>query len=316
LATAGDDAVIRIWDISGIESTQLAGHRGAAVGVAVRPDGSQIASIASDNSLGFWTVQPDLKVGQPFLVALPFVPTAIAYSRDGRYLATAGSDGKVQIRDSFTGRVVQTINEPEITVRGMAFSPDGGSLATVGMVGSVIVWHWKEPRIAQELRGHEGTVLAIAYSPDGRCLATAGGDRIVRLWDSATGRLKHSLPRHTDFVNCLAFSPDGRFLASAGDDPAILLWDLSEWSLAPTPMNGRHSAAVLGLAFSPGRRRPRVASASADGTVKLWDTATFLETLTLSEHTDQVTAVAFGPDGRFLVSASRDGMLRLWNATE
>jgi WD40 repeat protein/tRNA A-37 threonylcarbamoyl transferase component Bud32 len=318
LATAGGDGVVKVWDISGRESTPLAGHRGAVLGVAVRGDGSQIASIGSDNSLGFWTVNPNLEVQRPpSLAELPFKPQAVAYSTDGRYLAVSGADGRVQVWDTLDRRLVQRINdEPRITVMGVAFSPDKRSLAAVGTEGSAKVWDWTKERITQTLHGLEGTtIFAVAYSPDGRRLATAGGDRVTRLWDTATGRFQSGLEGHTDFVYGLAFSPDGRFLASAGADQAVLLWDLSGWSIASTPLKG-HSAAVLGLSFSPQRRRMRIASAGADRTVKVWDTATGLEALTLGEHTDRVTAVAFDPAGRILVSASRDGTLRIWDARE
>ncbi|MFO0952744.1 MAG: protein kinase [Isosphaeraceae bacterium] len=313
LLTACNDGLIRVWDISDETSVALPGEQAALNGVAVRPDGLQIAAIGSDRSLSVWTLDRRFGSSQPAVQKLCFIPAATAYSPDGRYLAVAGTEGKIQVCNSSGLKLVAEITDPKrAQIQSVAFGPDGLSLAAVGADGYAKIWDWKTNRISKELRGLEGSVFSVAFSPDGRRVATGSWDG-VRLWNPESGELEKRLPGFEGFAQGVAFSPDGRFLATAGDDHIIRLWDLTSWSTHFRELKG-HSGSILGVAFSPLRGQMRIASAGTDRTVKLWDTRTGQQALTLEEHTREVKAVAFGPEGRFLVSASTDGTARLWIA--
>jgi WD40 repeat protein len=232
----------------------------------------------------------------------------VAFSPDGRLLATANDDKTARVWDPATGKHLRTLTGHTGTVRGVAFSPDGRLLATANDDKTARVWDPATGKHLRTLTGHTGTVRGVAFSPDGRLLATASGDATARVWDPATGDCLRTLTGHISHVSGVAFSPDGRLLATASDDGTARVWDPATGDCLRT-LTG-HTSYVSDVAFSPDSRL--LATASYDATARVWDPATGDCLRTLTGHTDWALGVAFSPDGRLLATASSDETARVW----
>ena len=236
---------------------------------------------------------------------------SVAFSPDGRMLASAGADNTVLLWNVAAGQQVRRFRAHNGTVRQVTFGPGGTSLATAGD-STVRLWDAATGSRLRTLSARSAQTKSVAFSPDQTLIAAGCSDGAARLWETAGGTEVRSLSGHTGSVWQVAFSPDGALLATAGSDRAVRLWD----TMTGTE-KGTVTAAgeVLSVAFSPSS--PTLAFSSSDGKVYLSGLAagTFSgdEPRVLDAHARQAWAVAFSPDGTVLASASADGSARLWD---
>ncbi|MGO9919624.1 MAG: protein kinase domain-containing protein [Isosphaeraceae bacterium] len=256
----------------------------------------------------YW--QRKISSGRMILTGHRIEVTSVAFSPDGKRLASGGFDGTVKVWDAATGQEIRTLKGHIGQITSVAFTPDGQRLASAAIDGTVKVRNAATGQEIRTLKGHTRIVSILALSPDGKRFASATYDETVKVWDSATGQEIRTLKGHRNSVISVAFSPDGRRLASASVDRTVKVWD-AQTGLETCTFMGR-TGGERTMVFSPGGER--LASAGNGQSVKVWDAATGQEIRTLKGHTGRVTSVAFSPDGQRLASSSEHGEVKVWDA--
>lgn len=184
-------------------------------------------------------------------------------------------------------------------------------------------------RCTSSMGGHTDSVLFVAFSPDSECLATGSGDRTVRFWDLNMELPQHECKGHTDWVLCLGWSPEGRRLASGGKDKLVVIWNPKDGKQLCT-LKG-HKQPVTSLAWQPLHLAgsptnpdalPKLATASKDACIRVWDATTGHCLKVLSSHSQPVMQVRWSgepgadPDSWGMIySGSRDRLVKVWNAS-
>jgi len=334
LASASYDSTIILWDVTTDKpaSRILTGHTSAVVSVAFSPDGQTLASGSCgivDATIGckqgeiiLWNVATGQPLGAPIAGHANGVE-AVAFSPDGRTLASAGGDNVIILWNVATRQSVGSpLTGHSGAVVSLAFSLDGKMLASGSFDNSIILWNFATRKpIGAPLVAYAAVVRSVAIGPGGRTLVSSSDQDLV-LWDVTIAQpLGETLTGHVNQVSGLAFSPDGRTLASSGCHGAdateqckpgeVRLWNVASRQPLGQPLT-YHDGWVNDVAFSPDSRL--LASGSDDKTIVLLD-VTSRRPLDppLVGHTGWINSVAFAPDGRTLTSASLDQSIILWD---
>jgi len=291
-----------------------------------------------------WSIEPRMHSNQI---------SAIAYSPDGRRLATASADWTVRIWDAETCLPLRVLLGHTGQVERLSWSPDGKYLASAGIY-ELRLWDAEIGRSLRRLWEQDaGFIRTMAWSPDGKTLAWAGDGPTVILWDAASGQRRTTFSHgHSKGVLDLSWSPDGKHLATVGADGPVRIWKAAS-GRSLRVLEG-HEGAVRRVVWSP--KGKELATAGADKTVRLWrvdggelvqtfrgpvgdlsslawspDGATLAsggwgepirlwkadsgeEVHTIQNPGGHVLSLAWSPDGRALAAGSLDGIVRLWNA--
>jgi WD40 repeat protein len=274
MVTGAGDGSVQLWDSdSGSAIHEAWRYTGEMSCVAISPEEDVVACGpcgAGRNRIEF----RDTATGRVLGDQLPIrgAVQSLAYSPDGKMLATGSANGTLQIWDTVgdrrRGRIVRYSEEPSIL-----------------------------------------PIASLAFSPDQKLLAFGSEDRTVRLWDFNSMQLHCSPLWHDARVDAIAFSPDGKRLATASRGMAIRFWEI-KGGQASVVQTIRSQANVQAMTFSPSGQL--IATAAADGSVRLWDIATGLPCGRPFLHDATATAVSFTPDGEWLATASFDKTARIW----
>ncbi|MFA6372783.1 MAG: TIR domain-containing protein [Methanothrix sp.] len=229
----------------------------------------------------------------------------IAWSPDGRMLASPSADGTILLWNVETGERMHTLVKRQHAM-SVAFDPTSGIMAGAGSSKTVKLWEPASGKLLRTLKGHQSGLMSVAFDPTSGIMASASFDKTVKLWEPTSGKLLRTLEGHQNSVSSVAFDPTSGIMASASFDKTVKLWEPTSGKLLRT-LEG-HQDSVSSVAFDP--TSGIMASASFDKTVKLWEPTSGKLLRTLEVHT-YIRAVCFSNGGQILYSSGSDS-IRLW----
>jgi WD40 repeat protein len=315
-----EGGIVKLFDTMSWTERSLPKLQVAAVSaLAFSANGNRLIIAGKDNTIRLC----DATSGEEMQVLkghLGWVPS-VAQSKDGKVLVSGSFDGKVKIWDPELLANRNLLKVSTAAVAAVLFAPDDRRLATGSGDGLVKLWDVATGKQLKELAGsHKGGVLALAWGAEGKTLISGGADGMLRLWDtdpnSATfGKELDSVAAHAKEVACLSSADKGKTLASGSSDGTVKIWGFDDTKFAKQTVDIKtEGGAVHCLALRDGG--PLV-TGHEDGKVRFWNPLTGkaaeLKSATLSGHTARVTAVAFLIDPAYVLTASADRTIKIWN---
>jgi len=272
LAALGDDGNVRVWNAvtGGLLKTLALADRPKSVScMAFSPDGNWIVVGEDFTKAEVFTGKIELLdavAGQEVraLATHHWEVESVAFSRDGKWLASSNWDRKVRVMEFPSGNQGREFESPS-KPHCVAISPDSKVIASGDLSPAVTLWDREGGKEIRRLTGQTSRIWSVAFSPDGQHLASASADGSARIWNVSTGQSLYTLSGHVGAVMSAVYSPDGKFVVSGGADDTVRFWDAATGQNLETL--GGHSG-VWQVAFSSDGKY--LAAGYADGTINVW----------------------------------------------
>jgi len=316
IVTGSNDRTARVFDtISGLELATLRGHAGGVWSAAFSPDGTRVVTGSEDCTGMLW----DASTGQELCVLRGHTDEiySAAFTLDGTRVVTVSRDGTAKLWDAAMGQELVTLRHHSSEAAAAAFSADGTRVLATSGGRTITVW---DTATGQELhtlplnRTHSlhSHVLCAAFSADAARLVTGLDNRTASIWDAKTGQELLTLRGHTERVVSAAFSLDGTRVITTSWDNTAKLWDARDGCELFTL---RLDLTVPGTAINPDGTR--LLTVPDIGPPSIWDAHSGTELVTFPVtwplRTSRTSTAAFSPDGAWVVTASTDCTVKLWN---
>ncbi|HVU65958.1 MAG TPA: serine/threonine-protein kinase [Ktedonobacteraceae bacterium] len=283
------------------------GHSDEVTGVCWSPlPGRTVASCSLDGSVAIWDVTAD---------NLPLTHTqsgeiyTVAWSPDGRWLASAGSAAIIEIWDATSNNVLARCLGHSQSIFGLAWSPDSQRLVSASQDRQAIVWQAAGGNRLATFSEHSDTVWTAAWSSDGSAIATGGLDGKVAVWSPDNGSAMAFYDAQSP-VRAVDWSPDGSLIAFGSDDAQVRLWEHASGTIQTTYRGHRDHIEAVQWSHTG----HLIASASADTTAQIWQPTSAAPIYTYTGHTQKIWTLAWSPDSQVIVTGSADTTTRIWQA--
>jgi WD40 repeat protein/cell division protein FtsB len=297
---SADTITARVWDIATSEEISRVKHDSMVRSVAISPDGSYVVSGGDDFRVRIWETETGRLMAYSQHIGAVM---GIDISPDGAYIATASRDNTARIWDAKTGgEIIRMTHDGSVFF--VSFSHDGKFAVSGGSDKTARIWDALYG-VEYGRMTHSSQVYSAAFSPDGVHVVSGGDDNLVRVWKTITGA-EISRVTHDGRVYVGRFSPDGNYVATGGSDNLAHVWDISTNTEV---FQSQHDGPVHSLEFSQDGKRFLVGA----GTIlRVIDVATWKEKQKMI-HDDEIYAVAFSPDRRYVISGGKDNTARVWD---
>jgi WD40 repeat protein len=316
VALAGYHRGAQIWEVaSGKLRQQFDKNLGQVTAASFSPDGKALFVAGSQGVLA-WDVATgkqlrQLSLGRHWAESIPV-------SSDGKLVAVADTESSIVLWDLTTGKEARRLSTPHRGRAGkIAFSPDGKSLASTGWADHQICFYdVVSGKPLSPSGGHASEVSGLAVSPDGKLIASAGRDGTLRLWEAATGKeLRCFRCGPNQAATGAVFTPDGKSVLTATglhqNDNYLSLWDVASGKEARRIGIGKKLDPISAIALAADGK---TVATAGPGWIKLWDVTSGKQVSEIKyDRSRWISAIAFTPDGKRILSGHSDKVVVLWD---